>query len=90
MKKLEAKYTLFDSIEEMLAPDTLSDLLSKPVSRVDCQPITEHGGVAGSKLSYVDTDAGRLILKQMSLKHDWLMYATDDRQCRSVQLWQYG
>jgi len=80
-KQLEPKYTLFDSVEEMLAPETLSELLSRPVTRVESQPITEHGGVAGGQTSYVNTDAGRLVLKRMSLKFDYLMYASDDQQC---------
>ena len=90
MTTLEPKYTLFDSVEQMLAPETLSELISQPIIWVDCQSITEHNGVAGGKLSYVNTNAGRLVLKQMSLKHDWLMYASDDHQCRSVTLWQFG
>ncbi|TNF93052.1 MAG: hypothetical protein EP297_12845 [Gammaproteobacteria bacterium] len=86
----EPKYALYDSLEEMLAPETLSELLSKPITRVDFQSITDHGGVAGGKLSYVITNFGRLVLKQMSIKHDWIMFSSDDQHCRSVTLWQYG
>ena len=56
MKLIEKTHKLFDSVEEMLAPETLSDLLTRPVTDVDCPPITKHGGVAGSKLGYVDTN----------------------------------
>jgi len=35
-KPFEAKYELFGSIEEMLALEILSKLLSKPVRRVEC------------------------------------------------------
>jgi hypothetical protein len=90
VKQMEARYTLFDSVEEMLAPETLSELLSSPVRRVDCQPMTEHIGLAGGQLSYVSTNVGRLVLKRMSIETDWIMYATDDYRCRSVQLWRHG
>jgi len=50
----------------------------------------EHVGVAGSQLSYVNTDIGRFVLKQMSTSSDYLMVATHDHQCRAVMLWQYG
>jgi hypothetical protein len=89
-KLLEPKYTLFDNVEEMLAPEMLSDLLSKPVTRVDCQPMNGHSGLAGGQLSYVDTNAGRLVLKRMSIASDWIMFASADEQCRAVRLWQYG
>ena len=90
MSKLEPKYTLFDSVAEMLAPETLSQLLSTTVTRVDRQPMNGHLGVAGGQLSYVDTNAGRLVLKQMSSASDWIMFASGDEQCRAVRLWQYG
>ena len=90
MSKIESKYTLYDNLDELLAPDTLSELLSQPVTRVDYQPMKENGGSAGGKLSYVDTDTDRLVLKRMSIEHDWIMYATNDQQCRSIRLWQYG
>ncbi len=90
MSNLDTKYTLFDSVEEMLAPETLSELLSKPIARVDRQPMNGHLGVAGGQLSYVDTNTGRLVLKQMSSASDWIMFASADEQCRAVKLWQYG
>ena len=89
-KLLEPKYILFDSVEQMLAPETLSDLLSKPVTRVGCQPMNGHSGLAGGQLSYVDTNAGRMVLKRMSIASDWIMFASADHLCRSVTLWQYG
>jgi hypothetical protein len=74
----------------MLLPDTLSSLLSKPVSVVECRPISNHNGMAGGRLSYVDTDNGRYLLKSMSIYTDWLMHGSEDRRGRSVTLWQYG
>jgi hypothetical protein len=89
-KSLEPQYTLFDSMEQMLAPETLSELLSKSVTRVDCQPMNGHSGLAGSRLSYVNTNLGRFVLKQMSIDSDWIMFASRDTECRAVRLWQYG
>ena len=89
-KEIEAKYTLFNSLEEMIMPETLSDLLSQPVTRIERQPMNEHSGLAGGRLNYVETNIGRVVLKRMSIDSDWIMYATDDQKCRSVRLWQYG
>ncbi|MFN2152044.1 MAG: class I SAM-dependent methyltransferase, partial [Anaerolineales bacterium] len=88
--RLELKHSIFDSLEEILAPETLSELLSEPIASVDIQPSEDLGGLAGGQFSYVHTDTGRLILKQMSHASDWLMYASNDLQCRAVTLWQYG
>ncbi len=90
MSKLEPHHTLFDSVEEMLAPETLSQLLLKSVTRVTCQPMNGHSGLSGSLLSYVQTNAGRFVLKQMSVATDWSMKAREDKQSNSVKLWQYG
>jgi hypothetical protein len=91
MSKLpEPKYTLLDSVEEMLAPETLSNLLSRTVTLVDCQPLNGHSGLAGGQLSYVNTNSGRHVLKQMSIGSDWIMFASADVHCRAVKLWQYG
>jgi hypothetical protein len=56
MVMLGPKHILFDSVEEMLAPKTLTGLLSKP----DCQPMIGHVGFAGSQLSSVNTNANWL------------------------------
>src|SRR5262245_30053942 len=90
MSNLEPKYTLFDSVEQMLAPETLSQLLHKTVTHVEIQPMNGHSGLAGGQLSYVNTDAGQLVLKRMSITSDWVMFASNDHQCRSIKLWQYG
>jgi hypothetical protein len=90
LTQVEARYTLFDSLEEMLLPESLSSLLSKRVSKVEHHPMDNHNGAAGGRLSYVDTDNGRYVLKRMSIESDWVMYATGDRRGRSVKLWQYG
>jgi hypothetical protein len=90
MSNLEPKYTLFDSVEQMLARERLGKLLSQPITHVEIQPMTGHSGLAGGKLSYVNTDAGQYVLKRMSITSDWVMFASNDHQCRSIKLWQYG
>jgi len=90
MTHLEPKYTIFDSVEQMLAPNALSKLLSKPVTHVEVHLMNGHSGLAGGQLSYVNTNSGRMVLKQMSVQHDWMMFSSADHQCRSVALWQYG
>jgi hypothetical protein len=90
IRQLEVKHELFESVEEMLAPRTLSELVQKPVVDVNVIPLGDNGGLSGSHFSAVETDKGRYFLKHMSREHDFLMMATDDVQCRSVTLWQYG
>lgn len=90
IKQVEARYTLFDSVAEMLSPESLSSLLSTPVARVERRPMDNHNGLAGGRLSYVDTDNGRYVLKSMSINYDWIMHGSEDYHGRSVTLWQYG
>ena len=90
LKQLESRHELFDSAAEMLSPESLSSLLSTPVSRVKCRSMDNHNGVAGGRLSYVDTNSGRYVLKSMSINYDWIMHGSEDRHGRSVTLWQYG
>ncbi|HNB50961.1 MAG TPA: phosphotransferase [Anaerolineales bacterium] len=89
MSTLDPQHSLLDSVEQMLSPETLNALLAKPVRRVEISPMNGHAGLAGGQLSYVDTDAGRLVLKRMSLASDWIMFASQDYRCRSIPLWQY-
>jgi hypothetical protein len=86
------QHVLYDSVDQMLAPETLSELCGRPVSRVRCVPL-KRGGNSGSQLLAVETDDGqgsRYVLKRVSLERDWIMRLTDDRRCRSVALWQHG
>jgi hypothetical protein len=87
------EHTLFSSVDEMLAPETLSRLTDRPVTSVRCLPLRVDYAKSGSRIWAVVTNDGhgsRYILKRISLAWDWLMRATDDRLCRSVRLWQYG
>jgi hypothetical protein len=90
MSNFEPKYVLFNNAEELLAPETLSELLARSITRVNCQPMNDHSGLAGGRLSYVNTNLGRFVLKQMSIDSDWIMFASKDTECRSVRLWEFG
>jgi hypothetical protein len=87
---LEPKHTLFGSVDQLLAPKTLSKLISKHVTHVEIEPMNGHSGLAGGQMNYVNTNVGRMVLKRMSSKSDWIMFASNDHVCRSVTLWQYG
>jgi hypothetical protein len=66
------QHELYDSIEEMLAPETLSELAGQSISRVHCVPF-ERSGAPGSQLLAVEADEGlgpRYVLKCASLEWD--------------------
>lgn len=46
LEQFEAKYELFDSIEDMLAPEALSIFLKKHILRVEILPVKDHCGLA--------------------------------------------
>jgi len=87
-------HTLFASIDEMLAPETLSELEGRPVKFVHCRPFNTQLSRSGSSLLTIETNDGQTprhyILKRVSLECDWIMRVTEDCQCRSVTLWQSG
>ena len=90
MSILEPKHALFGSIEQLLAPECLSKLVSQPITGVYRHSMDGHPGLAGGQLTYVDTNIRRFVLKQMSMDTDYIMFASHDQQCRSATLWQYG
>jgi len=85
-------YELYASVDELLAPETLTVLTGQPVKYVRCLPM--EGGFSGSSLLNVEANSDKsaecFVLKRMSPKWDWVMAATNDQQCRSVTLWQTG
>jgi hypothetical protein len=85
-------YKLFDSVDELLAPETLTSLTGQPVKYVRCLP--RQGGVSGSHLLSIEANDGeanaRYVLKRMARQWDWVMNSSDDRHCRAVALWQSG
>ncbi len=86
-------HMLFASIDEMLAPETLSEWEGRPVNSVRCLPFNMEDSYSGSRFSRVVTNDGtgsQYFVKHISLAWDWVMRNSDDYRCRSVRLWQYG
>ncbi|MGB7447870.1 MAG: phosphotransferase [Ornithinimicrobium sp.] len=79
---------LFDSVEEMLHPSSLTGLLGAPVGSVSLTPL-ESNGFSANQLSYVQAGGRRLVLKQLR-SDDWLTRGSHDRRCRSVAVWRTG
>ncbi|MEZ4675970.1 MAG: phosphotransferase [Caldilineaceae bacterium] len=86
-------YALYASVEEMLAPENLSQLLQTPVKDVQFRSFAGQTGFSSSRLLTVETGPGadeRFVLKRMKMGTDWTMRASADDRCRSVTLWQHG
>lgn len=87
------KYELFESVEQMLAPQTLSELSGKSIQYVRYRPMDKQGA-SGSQLMAVEAESNprkvRYVLKHMSRSFDWMMVTGEDHLCRSVTLWQSG
>jgi hypothetical protein len=79
---------VFDSVEQMLAPTSLSELLGTPIASVSVAPL-ESNGFSANELSYVRAGDHRLVLKRLSTD-DWLTRATKDERCRSLAVWRTG
>lgn len=86
------KQATWDSVEEMLAPQNLSDITGEKISSVYTRP-ADFTGYSGSHLSVLETNGGkgtRYILKHIVPAKDWVIHATKDTLGREVMLWQYG
>ncbi|RIK28126.1 MAG: hypothetical protein DCC55_38955 [Chloroflexi bacterium] len=86
-------HELYSSIDEMLAPATLSALEGRPIHYVRCLPFSTNDSASGSAFLKIETNGGggtKYIVKRTSLAVDWIMRGTEDTLCRSVRLWQYG
>lgn len=88
------KHNLFATIDEMLTPNTLSELTGAPVTDVCRHAKPEKwGGNSGSALEIIETNRGTgqcYILKQISQKRDHIMRGSNDEKGRAVTLWQHG
>jgi hypothetical protein len=93
------KHTLYNSIEEMIRPDTLSKLENKTFTATRLAPFQGVGGRSGSKFLALHTTNGlqtnngkgpRYVIKRVSREWDWIMHASGDRYGRTTTLWQHG
>ena len=88
--QIEAKYTLFDSVEDMLSRETLSDVLKQQVNYVKRELIDVENSNSGNELYFVTVDDDRFAMKYLDLSQDWISVVSEDHLCRSVTTWQYG
>ena len=90
------KHTLYNSIEEMIRPETLSELKNKVFTATRLVPFQGQGpSASGSNFLAVHTTNGnrsgpRYVIKRLSREWDWIMHATGDRYGRTTTLWPHG
>ena len=94
------EHILYNSIEEMIRPDTLSGLEHKTFTATRLAPFQKVSwGGSGSTFLAVHTTNGHqtnngngphYVVKRVSREWDWIMNATGDRYGRTTTLWQHG
>ncbi|MGA7688046.1 MAG: hypothetical protein WCA29_02310, partial [Jiangellales bacterium] len=85
---IPTEHPVFDTVEEMLAPASLSELLGSRVASVGVTPL-ESNGWSANELFWVQAGDHRLVLKRLSTD-DWLARASGDDGCRSLAVWRTG
>ena len=82
------------SLDELLAPATLSRLSGQPVTSVCCLPfLGAADSCSGSRFLHVETNQGRgprFVVKRISREWDWIMRATADDRGREALVWTTG
>jgi len=94
------EHTLYNSIDEMIRPETLSELEHKTFTATNLAPFQGQGwSGSGSKFLTLHTTNGqrtsngegpRYVIKRVSREWDWIMNTTGDRFGRTANLWQHG
>lgn len=75
----------------MLAPGSLSSITGLRIDHARVTPLGQQESAhSGSALSSVETAAGRLFLKRISLTWDYFMRVSDDRHGREALIWADG
>ena len=88
---MQRHHNSFSSVDKLLLPETLSELLQQEIESVEVSPLPQNDGRSGSELSRVRTSANTsFVLKQFTANEDWFLHSTRDRLCRSVTLYEYG
>ena len=85
-------HNLYTSLDELLSPETLSQIAGHRVTEVSVEE-REMNGASSNRFLAVKTQGERVdryIVKRVKWDWDWLMQAFDDRLCREVQLWSSG
>ncbi len=82
------EHAVFGSVEEMLAPTALSQVLGTAIASVQVTPL-ESNGFSANELSSVQAGDRRLVLKRLR-GDDWLTRASRDDRCRPLAVWRTG
>jgi Phosphotransferase enzyme family len=82
---------LIGSVDDLLTPKSLSQLIGRPVKQVIHLPFTSVDGRSGGQLEAIEAvGAGRYVLKRISFQGDVTMHLTDDRFGRCAGIWRKG
>lgn len=83
----------YATLDELLAPETLSGLTGAAVTSVQRLPFTGGHSASGSGFLAVETNEGRgprFVVKLSSPECDWIVRATGDTAGREVLVWASG
>jgi hypothetical protein len=83
----------FTSLDEVLAPETLSQLVGHPIVSVRRRPFVGGHSASGSTFLAVETNDGqgpRFVVKQSSPATDWIVRGTADELGREMLAWTSG
>ncbi|MEA2641443.1 MAG: hypothetical protein QOF51_2837 [Chloroflexota bacterium] len=86
-------HQLYASLDEMLAPASLSAIEGRAVTGVRQEAFGSVDGLSGARFLRITTEPEpyhRYVLKRIAWGWDWIMRLTDDVQCRAVVTWQEG
>src|SRR5829696_7244963 len=87
------RHTPFTSLDELLAPVTLSRLAGCPIVRARCLPFAGGHSASGSSFLALDTNGGQgpsFVVKLSSPACDWIVRGTADCRGREVLVWTTG
>jgi hypothetical protein len=83
----------FGSLDELLAPETLTRLCREPVHTVRCGSFSKGHSASGSRFLGVETNGGegpRFVVKRSSPACDWIVRGTGDELGREMLVWTSG
>lgn len=87
-------HTLYNTIEDMLRPGTLSTLMQRPITTARLVPFQTlgHSSTQSPFMAVVvnNTEHPAYVLKHMIPERDWVMQMTGDRHRRMLAIWQHG
>jgi len=91
--EITKRHQPFASLEKLLAPDTLSALVSLPIVSARRMPFTGGHSASGSRFLAVETNDGqgpRFVVKLSSPDCDWIVRGTADHHGREMLVWTTG